>query len=81
LRHLFESAGFEVLEVAPLASFWITAGAAWGYYLQAWRKGLLKPFVRLAVVAGNVVFPFLDRCLPRDERFAWMHIVVARRPR
>ena len=80
LEHLFTSAGFEVLEIAPLSSFWLTFGSEWSYYLQHWRKGPLKPLVRLMVVANNLVFPALDRWLPRDERFTWMHLVVARRP-
>jgi SAM-dependent methyltransferase len=80
LQHLFESAGFEVLEIAPLSSFWLTVGSHWNYYLQRWRKGLLKPLVRLAVIGNNLLFPALDRWLPRDERFSWMHLVVARRP-
>ena len=80
LKHLFEGAGFEIVEITPLSSFWLTFGSAWNYYLQRWRKGLLKPAVRALVVVNNLVFPALDRWMPRDERFAWMHLVVARRP-
>jgi hypothetical protein len=32
------------------------------------------------VAANNVLFPALDRILRQDARFAWMYVVVARRP-
>jgi len=80
LRYLFEEVGFEVLELEALSSFPLSAITQWSYYLQNARRGVLKPFVRLAVVCNNLVAPALDRVMPRDERFTWMYLVVARKP-
>lgn len=80
LRYLFEGVGFEIVELEALSSFPLSAITQWSYYLQNGRRGLLKPFVRLAVVFNNLVAPVLDRWLPRDERFTWMYLVVARKP-
>ncbi len=80
LRHLFEQAGLEVIEITPLSSYWLTSLTQWSYYLQCVRRGPLKPFVRLAVACNNLVARLLDRVLPRDERFTWMYLVLARKP-
>ncbi|MCC7012753.1 MAG: class I SAM-dependent methyltransferase [Planctomycetes bacterium] len=80
LRYLFEKAGFEVLELVPLSSYPLMALTQWNYYLQRVRRGVLKPFVRLAVACANLAAPALDRVLPQDERFTWMYLVVARKP-
>lgn len=80
LRHLFESAGFEVLELRPLGGFWVTFGAAFGYYVQRFRRGPLRPVVDGAVALGNLLWRRLDRGRLRDERFTWMYLVVARKP-
>lgn len=80
LRHLFEQAGFEVIEIAPLSSYWLTCMTQWSYYLQCVRRGPLKPFVRLLVMGNNAFARALDRVMPRDERFTWMYLVIARKP-
>lgn len=80
LRYLFERAGFELVEVAALSGFWVTFASALGYHLQRFRRGPARALVLAFVAAANALAPRLDRWLAPDPRFAWMHLVVARRP-
>ena len=80
LEHLFRQAGFEILEITPLGGFFLTLGAACGYYLRRFRWGPLKWLINGAVWLANHVCPWLDRGRLRDERFTWMYLVVARKP-
>lgn len=80
LRHLFESAGLEVVEIEALSGFWITAAAEVGYYMSRFRRGPLKWLVKGVVAMLNLTAPVLDRGPLLDRRFTWMYLVVARRP-
>jgi len=81
LEHLLRKAGFEVLELEPLAGFFTTAAALATGYLARFGRGRLRPLVALACGVTNATLPRLD-ALPRlrDERFTWMYLIVARRP-
>jgi len=80
LRYLFESAGFEEIEIIPQSGFWTTASSIWNYYLQRFRRSILKYPVDSVVAFNNLFFPGLDRGFLRDERFTWMYLVRARKP-
>jgi len=80
LEHLFESAGFSIVELIPLSGFWVTFGTEFSYYLCRFKKGILKPVVNTLVAFVNWMVPKLDRGILRDERFTWMYMVVARKP-
>ena len=84
LRHLFESAGYQVIEIAPASGFWLTFGSEWSYYLNVLARGPSRYLGRLLVAANNIVFPWLDgidrRLNPFAEKFTWMYLVVARKP-
>ncbi|MFW6201197.1 MAG: class I SAM-dependent methyltransferase [Gemmatimonadota bacterium] len=80
LHELFRGAGLEPLEVTALSGFWTMAGAQLGAYLRPYRRGALRFPIAALVAAFNLILPKLDCGRLRDERFAWMHIVVARRP-
>lgn len=84
ITHLFETAGYEIVELRALSGFWITFGSEWNYYIQFLSRGILKPLVKLVVVLGNLVFPLLDkldRKIPsHSERWTWCYLVVARNP-
>jgi len=84
LKHLFEGAGFDVIEITPASGFWITFGSEWSYYLSSLLPPLLRPAARLATAANNLVFPWLDRLDRRLHRasdaFTWMYLVVASKP-
>ena len=80
LRHLFEKAGFDIIEITPMSGFWVTALTEFGYYLRRFRKGPVRPIVDLWIALNNWIAPVLDQGVFRDERFSWMYLVVARRP-
>jgi SAM-dependent methyltransferase len=83
LRHRFEAAGFEVVEVKALSGFWVTFGTLLSYKLFAYKKG--RPWLGwLPIVEGVVwivqqIARLLER-FDRDERWSWMHLIVARKP-
>ena len=81
LQHLFEAAGFEIAELIPLSGYWVTSSSEWGYYLQRFRRGLIKYLVDGVVAFNNSLFPKLDSGIFRDERFSWMYLVVAYKPK
>ena len=80
LRHLFETAGFTIIEITPMAGFWVTFGTEFGYYLQRFSRGIFKPFVKSVVLINNLIYPRIDRWVFKDERFAWAYLVVVRKP-
>jgi len=84
LRYLFESAGYEVVEMKPASGFWITFGSEWSYYLRTLARFPLRRVVQLLIAVNNIVFPWLDRLdrrfNPATEKFTWMYLVVSRRP-
>jgi len=84
LRYLFESAGYEVVEMKPASGFWITFGSEWSYYLRTLARFPLRRVVQLLIAVNNIVFPWLDgldrRFNPAAEKFTWMYLVVSRRP-
>jgi ubiquinone/menaquinone biosynthesis C-methylase UbiE len=83
LRHLFETSGFTVQEVTPLAGFWITVGSEFGYLLQTAARGPMTLAVRPVIAAVNLAARLLDRADRRWNRqfwrWTWMHLVAARR--
>jgi len=79
LKHLFETAGFEIVEIKALSGFWTTFGAEFGYYLLRFAKGPLNYLVKAIIIFINLLFHELDRGLLRDERFTWMYLVIARK--
>jgi len=80
LKHLFESAGFSIIELIPLSGFWVTFGTEFSYDLCRFKKWILKPVVNTLVAFVNWMVPKLDRGILRDGRFTWMYMVVARKP-
>ena len=80
LMHLFESSGFEVIEIISLSGFWITFMTEFNYYLQRFKIIFVKFLIDLWVTISNLVLPFLDNGLLRDEKFTWLYLVVVRKP-
>ncbi len=79
LCHLMRQAGLEVVEVRAMAGYWVTAGARFCYYLEAFERGPLKPAVRLGYFLAQVFAMSLDR-LHRVEGDTWNYIAVGRKP-
>jgi len=81
LEHVFKAAGFEILEIKPLAGFWVTFGQMFVYYLMRFEKGPIKwtfivPAIALVVQALAFVLDTIDRA----EQWTWTYLVVARKP-
>jgi SAM-dependent methyltransferase len=79
LQYLLEEAGFEVVEVQPLAGAWTTFSLELSYALRPYRRGALRPVVdgvsRLAQWAAGR----WDR-VDFQPRFSWSHMAIARKP-
>ena len=81
LRHLFEKAGFEILEIRALSGFWVTFGQLFVYNLYRYNRGPLR-WIPIIPAAGLVIQGasyLLDR-IDRAEQWTWMYAVAARRP-
>lgn len=79
LRHLFETNGFDVVEITALSGFWLTFGQLFVYNLYRLHRGPLRwipviPAIGLVVQGASWL---LDR-LDRTEQWTWMYGVVAR---
>ena len=79
LRHLFETNGFDVVEITALSGFWLTFGTLFVYNLHRLHRGPLRwipiiPAIGLVVQGASWL---LDR-LDRTEQWTWMYGVVAR---
>jgi len=80
LKHVFEKAGFDVVEVYPLSGFWTTFITLFCYWLDGingpplrWFK--IIPLFGLALQGlGMAIHPF-----ERSHQWSWMHTIVARR--
>lgn len=86
LRHLFETAGFDVVEIRALSGFWVTFGSELAYYMNDVRQKnrvaqvLLKPVSLACTVLVNLICPLLDKTALRDELFTWAYLVLAKKP-
>lgn len=80
LVHLLEKNGFEVLECKALAGFWVTFATIFAYYLSNFDKSLINKLriIKIIALPIQVLGFYLDK-LHRDDRWAWMHMVVARK--
>jgi len=81
LQYLFQQTGFEILQMKPLAGFWVTFGQLFVYYLYTLNRGPLR-WLRLVDLVGLGVqaFAFGLNKLDRSEQWTWMYMVVARKP-
>jgi SAM-dependent methyltransferase len=79
LKHVFEDAGFEIVELEALSGFWVTVGQLFVYYLLRFRRGPATTRLILAVgLAVQALAYALDR-LDKAEDWTWMYLVVARK--
>ena len=79
LRFLLESAGFELVELEPLAGAWTTFSLELAYALRRYRKGPLTALVDGVSRAAQWAGPRWDR-VDFQPKFSWSHLAVARRP-
>jgi SAM-dependent methyltransferase len=82
LKYLFEKNHFKIIEIKPLAGFWVTAATSWAYYLQRFRKrSRLNPLRWLAapLTICSHSFAYLLNKIDRSEKFTWMYLVVVQK--
>ena len=80
LQFLVERVGLEMIEVLPMAGYWVTAGARFCYYLRRFQKRFFGPLLRPLYTIVQISSFILDR-LHRVDTDAWNYIIVAKKPR
>ena len=81
LEYLFKSVGFDIVEIAPLNSFWATFAQLTVYKLHTYNRGVLR-FFPVIPVLGLVIQACLSVTskLRSVDRWPSHHIAVVRRP-
>ena len=80
LQFLVERAGLEMIEVIPMAGYWVTAGARFCYYIRRFQKPFVGIFLKLLYAFVQIFSLILDR-LHRVETDAWNYIIIAKKRR
>ncbi|MGE5342896.1 MAG: class I SAM-dependent methyltransferase [Candidatus Omnitrophota bacterium] len=83
LTHLFETHGFEIIEITSLSGFCAMMAQEWVYFLLRFRQPgrrnplwwLVPPIAHLIQAAG-----FLLNKIEHSERFTFEYIAVVRKP-
>lgn len=80
-EYLFEKNGFEVLEVKPLAGFWVTFGSLFINYISGFNRGILKkiPIIPALILIVEVLSFLLNKLDPKTEIWTWAYIAVGRK--
>lgn len=80
-EYLYESNGFEILEVRPLAGFWVTVGSLFIYYVSRFNRGLLKkiPIIPAIVLLIEFASYFFNKLDPKSFIWTWAYIAVGRK--
>ena len=79
LAHLCSQAGFEIVEIKPLAGFIVTFFQELVYFLNRLRRNYLNlPVLGLQAIIQRLAY-FLNRW-DRSYEFTWMYLVIAQKP-
>jgi SAM-dependent methyltransferase len=79
LTHLFRKAGFEVVEVRPMAGYFVTAGARFCYFLAHFDRRGFQVLVRPLYFLVQAASMLLDR-IYCDTTESWNFLAVGRKP-
>jgi SAM-dependent methyltransferase len=79
LDYLFRKAGFEVVEVRPMAGYFVTAGARFCYFLAHFDHWGLQVVIRPLFLLVQVTAMLLDR-IYCDTTESWNFLAVGRKP-
>jgi len=81
LKHLFEKAGFETLELIPLSGFWVTFGTLLCYNIERDKHFKLIRKLKLKNFVMNIIQKTAEKmdkkCKNTD--WTWMTIIVAQK--
>ena len=80
IDYLFRKVSFQIEELAATSGFGVTLFAQLNYFLRKFLTGPLISLVDAAIIFNNPLVPVVDLGGMRDERFTWMHLVLARKP-
>jgi ubiquinone/menaquinone biosynthesis C-methylase UbiE len=80
LAYLFRKAGFEVVEVRPMAGYFVTAGTRLCYFIAHFDRRGLQLIARPLFLLVQAVSAVLDR-IYCDRTESWNHLAVGRKPR
>ena len=80
LTHLLDKAGFEVVEVRPMAGYFVTAAARFSYFLAHFDHWGLQILVRPAFFVVQCIGGLMDR-IYCDKTETWNYLAVGRVPR
>jgi len=78
LAHLFTTAGFEIVEIKPLAGFVVTLGQELVYFLNYFRRGPLRLPISMVQSAIQLLAYGLNRW-DRSSGFTWAYLAVVRK--
>jgi SAM-dependent methyltransferase len=78
LRFLLEDAGFEVVEITPLAGAWTSLAVTWSYAMQQYRRPALAPVVDGLTTAVQWLAARWER-VDFQPAFSWCHLAVGTR--
>jgi len=79
LAYLFDTAGFEIVEIRPLSGFAVTFAQELCYYMGRFAKGAGRwPVLGLQLAIQRLAYA-LHRW-DRSHEFTWMYLAVARKP-
>ena len=79
LRYLFETAGFEVVDLRPLGGLWSTVAIEVSYGLQRYRRRWSATAVDATCVSVQWLAKRVER-VDNQPKFSWNHLIVGRRP-
>lgn len=79
LEHLLRKAGFEVVEVRPMAGYFVTAGARFCYFLAHFDRWGLQVIIKPLYLLVQTAVMVLDR-IYCDTTETWNYLAVARKP-
>jgi len=79
LRHLYAKAGLEVVEVRPMAGYFVTSAARFCYFLAHFDRWGLQILVRPLYLLVQAAAMVLDR-IYCDTTETWNYLAVGRKP-
>ncbi len=79
LAHLFAKAGLEIVEIRPMAGYFVTAAARFCYFLAHFDRWGLQIFVKPAYLVVQAIGGLMDR-IYCDTTETWNYLAVGRVP-